>query len=175
MVGANERAKELKREEEILEGVREAAKRWASLIGCRYKEPPLEIQYKVNARAGQVLQANQVTLLDECRKSWIRLLVAGKDSKEIFEKAKAFGLGKVGENYPVFEGSYKDSVNSLRKEVERLASLSLAFLFAIPDVPHDGDICRFADYVKGLKHFIEKIDEAFDLVDEIYHYLETSE
>jgi len=171
MVGVKERGREMRKEVEMLEEIREAAKNWASRVGCGYEKPPLEIQYRVNAKAEQVLQANYVTLSDKCRKSWIRLLFAGKDSREILEKAKKFELGEVEENYPVFEGSYKEAVELLKEKVKKLTSFSLAFLFSIPDVPHDGDLCRFADYLTGLKHIVKEIDDAFDLVDTIYQAL----
>ena len=171
MVGVEERVRKLKRELETLEEIREAAKRWASRIGCGYAEPSLKVQYKVNAKAEQVLQANYVTLVDKCRKSEVKLLIAGENSRDILEQAKKYDLGEVVENYTVFKGSYKEAVELLRSRVKRLTEFSLAFLSIIPDVPHDGDICRFADYLTGLKHMVKEIDEAFFLLDEIYQTL----
>ncbi|GAB6077282.1 hypothetical protein [Desulfurobacterium crinifex] len=170
MVGAKERVRELKKELEMLEEIREAAKRRASRSN-RYEEPPLQIQYKVNARAEQVLQANLVRLWDEEKKSGAEFLIAGKDNQRIVEEAKKLGLGEVVENYPVFKGNYKEAVELLRKKVKNFTAFSLAFLFSIPDVPHDGDLCLFSDYVKGLEHLAGQVREAFELVDEIYQTL----
>ena len=140
-----------------------------------YCELPPEYQFKVLSRAEQVLKVHYVEF--EGKKGGVyRFFYAGRTSEDIakrIEKLKDFGQLKA--NYCVFQGTYKDAVNILKKRIRDLLQISEEILTDTPDVPLDRHMCLLADYVKLAESLTVRIKEAFDLVDEIYQTLESIE
>ncbi|WP_457681093.1 hypothetical protein [Thermovibrio sp.] len=139
-----------------------------------YEEPPLKIQYKVHAKAEQVLRVHRVVF----RKGggYIELLTAGKEPKEINEQVKALSkdLGEVEVNYPIFEGTYKEAVQELREKVESVIQISKELLNDLPEVALDNHLCLIADYENLLGFLYKEVKETKEIVDTIYQYLEAS-
>jgi len=137
-----------------------------------YVSPPLTTQYKVNAKAGQPLKVNEAFF--KFKDGFVKFHLVGKTKRELHEQASqiAKDFGPVEYNYPVFEGSYKEAVQKLKKNIEAVLQISEEMLAELPEVLLEHHLCLLADYRGLLSHLAKEIEKQFDLVDAIYQYLE---
>ena len=140
-----------------------------------YCELPPEYQFKVLSRAEQVLKVHYVEF--EGKNGGVyRFFYAGRTSEEITKRIEKYrDFGQLRANYCVFQGTYKDAVNILKKRIKDLLQISEEILTDTPDVPLDRHMCLLADYVKLAESLTAGIREAFELVDEIHQTLESTE
>jgi hypothetical protein len=174
MLAVEEKMEKGKRERKEMVGRQGAPLRKLPPLST-YVAPPLTTQYKVNAKAEQPLKVNEA--LFKFRDGFVKFHLTGRTAKELHEQASqiAKDFGPMEYSYPVFEGSYKEAVDRLRKTIKAVLQISEDMLAELPEVPLEHHLCLLADYRELLSHLAKEIEKQFDLVDTIYQYLEQTE